>query len=189
MEIPRCIRLICVLHVATAVPLAAGEGAFSETLQSGGISIQIESPNAPEGNTVSITPSGLANDNGQVTFATDKKVVRAWMEDIMGDGTHEFFIQLLQPGSGGYGEVKAYSTNGDKSLSEIFIAPPEEKDMTGYMGHDEFELMENTLVRRYPVYREGDGNAIPSGGYRQFQYKLQSGEAGWVFRLDRVVEY
>jgi hypothetical protein len=61
--------------------------------------------------------------------------------------------------------------------------------MTGYLGHDEFELVENTLVRRYPVYKEGDSNADPTGGYRQFQYKLEPGEAGWIFRLDRVVEY
>jgi hypothetical protein len=180
--------LMALLALATA-PLSAGAEMFSETMRDGKISICVEAPNTADGNTVTITPSGLANDNRLVTFATDKEVVRAWMEDIKGDGTHEFFIQLRQPGSGGYGEVKAYSTNGDKSLSEIFIAPPEEKDMTGYMGHDEFELVENTLVRRYPVYQEGDSNADPTGGYRQFQYKLEPGEAGWIFRLDRVVEY
>lgn len=179
---------LALLALATAT-LAAGEEMFSETMQDGKISICVEAPNTADGNSVTIKPSGLANDNQSVTFATDKQVVRAWMEDIKGDGTHEFFIQLRQPGSGSYGEVKAYSTNGDKSLSEIFITPPEEKDMTGYMGHDEFELVENTLVRRYPVYKEGDSNANPTGGYRQFQYKLEPGEAGWVFRLDRVVEY
>lgn len=162
---------------------------FSETLRDGGIAIVVESPNTTADNTVTVIPSGLANVNDPVTFSTDKQVVRTWMEDLMGDGTHEIFIQLRQPGSGSYGEIRAFSTNGDKSLSEIFVKPPEEKDMKGYMGHDDFEVMENTLVRRYPVYKEGDSNANPTGGYRQFQYKLGKGEASWIFRIDRVVEF
>lgn len=162
---------------------------FSETLRDGGIAIVVESPNAAAENTVTVIPSGLENVNEPVTFSTDKQIVRAWMEDLMGDGTHEIFIQLRQPGSGGYGEIRAYSTNGDKSLSEIFIKPPEKKDMQGYMGHDEFEVMENTLVRRYPVCKEGDSNADPTGGHRQFQYKLGRGEASWIFQIDRVVEF
>jgi hypothetical protein len=59
----------------------------------------------------------------------------------------------------------------------------------GYMGHDEFAVVENSLVRRFPVYREGDTNTAPSGRMRQIQYKLVAGESGWVLRKDRIVEY
>jgi hypothetical protein len=44
-------------------------------------------------------------------------------------------------------------------------------------------------VRRFPVYREGDANAAPSGGTRQIQYKLVAGDSGWVLHKDRIVEY
>ena len=56
------------------------------------------------------------------------------------------------------------------------------------MGHDEFAVGEGTLVGRFPVYREGDKNAEPTGGTRQLQYKLEAGEAGWALRKDGVVD-
>ena len=61
--------------------------------------------------------------------------------------------------------------------------------MTGYMGHDEFAIVENAFIRRFPVYKPGDSNALPSGGWRQFQYHLQAGEAGWVLRIYRIVSF
>ena len=57
------------------------------------------------------------------------------------------------------------------------------------MGHDEFAVVENVLARRFPVYKEGDSNANPTGGTRQIQYKLKAGEAGWVLRVDKVSAY
>jgi hypothetical protein len=57
------------------------------------------------------------------------------------------------------------------------------------MGHDEFAVVEGTFVQRFPIYGDGDVNARPSGRTRQLQYKLRRGEAGWVLKLDRVVEY
>ena len=57
------------------------------------------------------------------------------------------------------------------------------------MGHDEFFVGEGAFVRRFPVYWDGDNNAESSGGTRQIQYKLETCEAGWVLRQDRVVEF
>ncbi|MDH5245823.1 MAG: hypothetical protein OEW98_05185 [Betaproteobacteria bacterium] len=56
------------------------------------------------------------------------------------------------------------------------------------MGHDELRVVENALVRRFPVYRDGDTNAQPTGGTRQIRYKLGAGEAAWVLRQDRTVD-
>ena len=66
---------------------------------------------------------------------------------------------------------------------------PSPKDLDGYMGHDDYEVMENTFVRRFPVYKKGDTNASPSGGFRQFQYKLKPGGAAWQMKIDRVESY
>ena len=62
-------------------------------------------------------------------------------------------------------------------------------EIKGYMGHDEFAVVESTLVRRFPVYKEGDSNAKPTGGTRQLQYKLKQGEAAWQLVVDKVVNY
>ena len=59
----------------------------------------------------------------------------------------------------------------------------------GYMGHDEFAVVENTLVQRFRVYQPNDTNAKPTGAMRQIQYKLRNGEASRQFVIDRIVEY
>ena len=76
-------------------------------------------------------------------------------------------------------------------MTEIYLPSLEDDPeiSAGYMGHDEFSVGEGALLRRFPIYREGDSNAQPSGGTRQIQYKLEAGEAGWILRRDRVVEY
>lgn len=33
-----------------------------------------------------------------------------------------------------------------------------------------------------------DTNAKPTGGMREIQYRLVPGEAGWILKVDRVVE-
>lgn len=106
-----------------------------------------------------------------------------------GDQVEELFLIFASPGSGRTGSAMAFSTNGKKSLTDIVIDEPERKDLEGYLGHDEFELVENTFVRRFPVFKAGDSPSNPTGGWRQFQYKLHPGEAAWHLRLDRVVSF
>jgi hypothetical protein len=49
--------------------------------------------------------------------------------------------------------------------------------------------LEGVLGQRFPLYRDDDTNARPTGGMRQLQYKLVPGEAGWLLTVDRVTEY
>ena len=44
-------------------------------------------------------------------------------------------------------------------------------------------------VAVFPMYRAGDTNAKPTGGTRQLQYRLVPGEAGWMLKVDQIVEY
>ena len=162
---------------------------FDQTLADGDFSVRITSPNTPEKNMVTLDPKGLQRTNGQIALPVDSAVTRAFLADMDGDNTPELFIVLTNPGSGSYGEVLAYSTNGKKSLTPIMIEAPSPKDLDGYMGHDAYEVMENNFVRRFPVYKKGDTNASPSGGFRQFQYKLKPGEAAWQMKIDRVESY
>ena len=43
-------------------------------------------------------------------------------------------------------------------------------------------------MRRFPLYRDGDPNARPTGGTRTVEYALVRGEAGWILLLERAVD-
>ena len=59
----------------------------------------------------------------------------------------------------------------------------------GYMGHDEFAVVELALIHRFKIYNEGDSNSNPTGKTRQIQYKLKDGEASRKFVVDKIFEY
>ena len=148
-------------------------------------------PNDSSASTLTINPSGLAIDNSAMTKEVDGHVVLAEVADLNVDGSPEIYVYVQSAGSGSYASLVAYSANKKKSLSEIYLPPitDDPRAAKGYRGHDEFRVVESTLVRRFPVYREGDTNVKPTGGTRQIQYKLAAGEAGWLLRADKVVEY
>jgi hypothetical protein len=175
----------------SAARLAKNGSAFDKTLSLQGVSFQVTSPNAGSINTLRIQPSGLKKDNALIERQIEGSVTNAEVADLNVDGSPELYVYVTSAGSGSYGSLVAYSANKGKSLSEIFLPPLEEDKNAakGYMGHDEFAVVENMLVRRFPVYKDGDTNAKPTGGTRQIQYKLKAGEAGWVLRPDQTVNY
>jgi hypothetical protein len=170
---------------------SASADAFDQKLSLQGITFHVTCPNDSSMPTVTIAPSGLAIDNSPMTKEVDGHVFLAEVADLNVDGSPEIYVYVQSAGSGSYGSLVAYSANRKKSLSEIYLPPitDDPRASKGYRGHDEFRVVESTLVRRFPVYRDGDTNAKPTGGTRQVQYKLAAGEAGWVLRADKVVEY
>jgi hypothetical protein len=180
-----------------AAALPAGKGAaapmapFEKTLTLQGVTFRVTSANNGSINTLQIVPSGLEFDNASITREIDGVVTGAEVADLDVDGSPEIYVYVTSAGSGSYGSVAAYAANNRRSLSQIHLPPVAEnrKLAKGYMGHDEFAVIESTFVQRFPLYAAGDTNARPTGKKRQLQYKLRKAEAGWVLRLDRVVEY
>jgi hypothetical protein len=172
-------------------PTQAAVVTYDETLEYAGISFHVVATGDGSIGNVTITPSGLEIDNSPITRETDGKVVLAEVGDLNVDSSPEVYVYTQSAGSGSYGGLIAYAANNRKSLSEIYLPPVAENPEAsmGYMGHDEFRVVENSLVQRFPVYQDGDPNAAPTGGTRQLQYRLEPGEAGWVLRVDRIVEY
>lgn len=142
-------------------------------------------------NQLRIRPSGLEADNSEITAELDGTAYKAELADLDGNGWPEIYVYISSAGSGSYGSLAAYAVNNGKSVTPIYLPPMEQtpEAADGYMGHDEFAVVENRLVRRFPVYRADDSNASPSGGTRQIQYRLEPAEAGWTLQPDRVVEY
>ena len=175
-----------------ASPAAAARPAgFDQTLLLQGITFHVSSANAGSLNRLRIEPRGLKGDNAVIEQEIDGTVTLAEVADLDVDGSPEVYVYVTSAGSGSHGSLVAYAANKRRSLSAIFLPPlaDDPKAAKGYMGHDEFRVVESTLVRRFPVYRDGDTNAKPTGGTRQVQYKLKAGEAGWVLRPDRTVDY
>ncbi|WP_430928861.1 PliI family lysozyme inhibitor of I-type lysozyme [Polaribacter marinivivus] len=143
-------------------------------------------------NTLTIFTFGLKEQEYNETIDIEGEVVvNAEVEDLNSDGSPELFVFTQSVGSGSYGNVYAFSVNNKKSMSEVYFQPTAEnsKINKGYMGHDEFSLIENSLGQRFPIYKEGDTNAAPTGGTRQISYKLIEGEAMRKLEVDKISEY
>jgi len=177
---------------ATAPAASPAIGApFDRILELLGIRFHVTSANSGSVNMLHIVPAGLEIDNSPVVRKIDGMVTGAEVADINSDGSPEIYVYVTSVGSGSYGSLVAYSANQRKSLSEIYLPPLSEDKLAskGYRGHDEYAVLEGVLGHRFPVYRDTDANAKPTGGTRQLQYKLIRGEAGWILKVDKMVEY
>jgi hypothetical protein len=170
---------------------SVAETPFDRTLELQGIQFRVTSPNEGSVNTLRIVPTGLEIDNSPIVRTINGSVTGAEVADLNADDSPEIYVYVTAAGSGSYGSLVAYSANRRKSLSEIYLTPvaQDKAASKGYMGHDEFAVVESVLVQRFPVYRNSDTNAKPTGGMRQLQYKLVPGEAGWILKVDRVIDY
>ncbi|HEY5700698.1 MAG TPA: PliI family lysozyme inhibitor of I-type lysozyme, partial [Gammaproteobacteria bacterium] len=156
-----------------------------------GVTFQVESPNEGSINQVKVRADGPSGPIGAMEAEADGTITNVEVEDLNADGYPEIYVYVNSAGSGSYGSLIAYASNRNRSLSEIYLPPLEDDPdaSKGYMGHDTFAVGEGALLRRFPVYREGDTNAEPSGGTRQVQYRLEAGEAGWRLVPYNVVDF
>ncbi|MCI5744161.1 MAG: PliI family lysozyme inhibitor of I-type lysozyme [Bacteroides sp.] len=152
------------------------------------ISFKVET----KGDSLIIQPSGLSVSN-EVLYhdITGYTVINAEIGDLNVDSYPEVFVYLVSVGSGSYGKLIGYSVNNGKSVSQVYLPEISENNEVnkGYMGHDEMAIVENTFCQRFPIYKEGDSNANPTGGTRQIQYKLVDGESGRILKIDKVMDF
>ena len=166
--------------------------AFDKVLKLQGITFHVQATNEGSLNKLRITPSGLKEVNRPIEQEIDGVVTGAEVADLNRDGSPEIYVYVTSAGSGAYGSLIAYSANNKKSLSEIYLPPLENEKKPvskGYMGHDQFSIVENTFARRFPIYRKDDPNCCPKGGTRQLEYKLVPGEATWQLKLVKVTDF
>jgi hypothetical protein len=174
-----------------SLPQQSDPGGFDQTLSAQGISFRVSSANSGSRILVRIEPHGLQVDNTVIEKDVEGSVTGAELADLNGDGFPEIYVYANSAGSGSKGSLIAYTANKQKSLSEIYLPSllDDPRTSTGYMGHDQFRVAGNTLVRRFPVYLGQDNNARPTGAIRQVQYYLVAGEAGWLLRPIKVINF
>lgn len=165
---------------------------FERTLEWQGFSFRVSSPNDSSLSTVTVAASGLAAPVEPLTREVDGTVVGAAVADLDSNGLPEVYVFGRSAGSGSYGSVIGLAVNADRAtLAELaFPAVAENPQVSaGYMGHDAFEVVGNSLVQRFPVYLPGDSNAAPTGKTREIQYALDSAGASPALRVGGVTEH
>ncbi|SCK23625.1 PliI family lysozyme inhibitor of I-type lysozyme [Vogesella sp. LIG4] len=130
---------------------------------------------------------GLLQPMQPLQGSVDGTITDVRVADLNGDGKPELYLFTRSAGSGSYGNVLVFVVDEWNRLNSISLPPPDDYPdaMAGYMGHDEFTLSGQRLLRRFPLYRDGDGNAMPTGGMRQLSYRLERGPGGWRLQLER----
>lgn len=141
--------------------------------------------------TLAILSLGVETDD-PVILSLKGDILKSEIGDLNNDGFPELIIFEVTKNTNNFKKILGFSFNKDKSISMTGNLP----DITnidslanGYRGGDKFSIVENTLVRRFPVYPENSTNSSKTGLMRQIQYKLVEGEAMRQFEIDKVVEY
>lgn len=183
------------VHPFVVAFFVAANGAVAEPIafiqSHQGVTFEVTSPNDSSINPLqlraSIADVPLLNE----TLEADGTITGIEVDDLDANGYPEIYIYVSSAGSGSYGSLIARASNRNKSLTPIYLPPmtDDPKAAQGYRGHDEFAVVENALIRRFPRYLAADSNAEPTGGMRQIQYHLVAGEATWRLEPYRVVDF
>jgi hypothetical protein len=165
--------------------ITSSNPSFKQNFKLHGISFQVTA----QGNKLLIVPSGLKIDNAPIERDIDGVVTGADVGDINVDGSSEIYVYVKE--AKGNTSLIAYSANNKKSLSDIYLPPftDDPKLAKGYRGHVDIAMVEGIIALRFPVYKDNDTDDKPTGGWRQMHYKLMQGEASWVLKLDKVIEF
>jgi hypothetical protein len=173
---------------APAKPAAprADAAVFMKEVSYGAMRFKVTSPATDADNRFTITPSGLKASNDPITVSVKGFVVDVQCDDMDGDDSPEVAV-IIQEGKQERGRAYVFSTNAKRSLSEVHFpdVTDDAKLLSGYGGGDQYAFVENTFIRRFPLYSDGE----KTGKTRQFQFKLKPGEAMKQLVLDRHTEY
>lgn len=145
-----------------------------------------------EKNSVTISPIGFESAAREVNIEVKGKVIRAEVDDLNNDGFPDLVLYIYSGGTKNTGTVIGVSSDKNQGFMPIYF-PDITDDLklrVGYMGNDEFSLMEGTLMRRFPVYNTSDtANIKPTAVIRQVQYRVTADEKGLQkFKVARSYE-
>ena len=158
---------------------------FSKEISYDNIKFQVSSPGTASGNSFTATPSGLSITNDPFSENIQGLVTDVKADDMDGDNSPELAV-IVEESMGGKRKAYVYSTFNRKSMGMVnFVDVTDAAKLGGYQGGDEYEFVENTFIRRFPLYENGQ----KTGKTRQFQFKMKAGEAMKQLVLDKQTDY
>jgi hypothetical protein len=158
---------------------------FSKEVSYDNIKFQVSSPGSVSGNSFTVTPSGLSASNNPIKENIQGQVVDVQADDMDGDNSPEIAV-IVENTSDEKRKAYVYSTFNRKSFGGVnFVDVTDASKLAGYQGGDEYAFIENTFIRRFPLYEGGQ----KTGKTRQFQFKMKAGEAMKQLVFDRQSDY
>ncbi len=101
---------------------------------------------------------------------------QVWIDDVDGDERDDLVIWVESGGSGSYGVVHVYGLTEAGRITTLEM--PDDRPHDRYRGHDAYDVVDGVLYREFPLYRDGDPNADPTGGRAKLRYDPRAEE--WV---------
>ncbi|MEJ8801173.1 hypothetical protein [Pontibacter sp. H249] len=154
-------------------PEGANEISYEERLQDGGMQFSIQTTGTGSQRSLSITVARSEQPPVRIDEAIEGAVTNSAVTDLNDNTKPELLVFVSSSGSGSYGKVYGYEFDREYwgELAMPDLTPELQKD---YMGHDEFKVINDRLVRTFPIYLETDPNCCPTGGTRTIVYTLDN---------------
>jgi hypothetical protein len=142
-------------------------------------------------NQLTVRPMGFESGAQPMTFFIKGQISKVEIDDFNNDGFPDLLICIFNGDHNVFGTVYVFMSAQNKSIVPAALPDVmlDGKLKDGYKGHDEFTLMEGSLMQQFPIYKPGDEPGKPTGGRRVIQYKvIGSEEAGYKFKVVRTYE-
>ncbi len=163
------------------------------TLKIGKVGYRITCSNRnPEKNDATINPICFENQAREFSIEIKGRIKKAEIDDLNNDGFPDVVLYVFPGDSLQKGTVIGISSDKNQSVNPIILPDvlDDQKLREGYRGFDDFNLMEGTLMRRYPLYVTDSLGAHPTGKMRQVLYRVVPGERNMLkFKVIRSYEY
>jgi len=162
---------------------------YDSTLKMGRVGYRVICNNKSlDQNELTVRPIGFEKDAREMKFYIKGRVQKAEIDDLNNNGFPDIVVYMFSGIHGEFGNVFAFVSEENKSFMPVGLpdATMNGKISEGYKGHDEFSLMEGTLMQKFPIYKAEDSTSNPTGGHRMVQYGLSgSDNGGYKFKLLR----
>jgi hypothetical protein len=132
-------------------------------------------------NIASVRPIGFESPANQtMNIPVRGRVSGVLVDDLNNDGVADLVMFIYNDSAAKHGTVLALMSEGNKSILPCTLQDPalDGKISSGYKGGDQFSMMEGTLLDKFPVFKAGDKDSLPTGGNRVVQYKVGRNESG-----------
>ncbi len=152
---------------------------YTATVRDGGVTARLWVPAGESGSEGTWQAEIAFPDSAaqQIRGERDGTIANVWLRDLGGDGTLDLIVTTTSAGSGSYGSAAVYAVAA-AGIAKRELAPFDAAGAPGYRGHDAFSILNGELRRSYPIYKDGDANASPSGGLARYRYDFS--ENRWV---------
>lgn len=153
---------------AATTPSSATQPSFSKVLERDDFTADIKSGASQM---LVLTARRGGREIAVIRDSVAGETTEALLTDLNQNELPEVLIIVRGKGDNPRGKVVGYEFAGQSY--ERFQLPVLSTEATvGYMGHDQFRVADNYLMRTFPVYLPNDSPTLSTGGQRTIRYTL-----------------